>query len=39
VPESHPVLAAVEALDVDRLTPLDALHFVAQLKGILKARA
>jgi DNA mismatch repair protein MutS len=32
---AHPVLAELKALDVERLTPIDALNLVARLKGRL----
>jgi DNA mismatch repair protein MutS len=31
----HPALAALTNVDIDRLTPLDALHLVAQLKALV----
>ena len=36
-PATHPALAALESVDVDRMTPLDALHFVSQLRALLAA--
>ncbi|MEZ4391302.1 MAG: DNA mismatch repair protein MutS [Polyangiales bacterium] len=36
-PATHPCLAALEAVDIDRMTPLDALHFVSQLRALLSA--
>jgi DNA mismatch repair protein MutS len=36
--EPHPALEALRAVDPDRLTPLEALHLVATLKGMLTAR-
>jgi DNA mismatch repair protein MutS len=35
-PQPHPALELVRAVDVDRLTPLDALQLVARLKGMAK---
>ena len=30
----HPVIEALEAVELDRMTPLEALHLLAQLKGM-----
>jgi DNA mismatch repair protein MutS len=35
-PEPHPALELVRAVDVDRLTPLEALQLVARLKGMAR---
>lgn len=37
-PVSHPVLDALGAADLDRMTPLDALHLLAQLKRMVEPR-
>ncbi len=34
---SHPVLEALAGVDVERMTPLEALHFVVQLKALASA--
>jgi DNA mismatch repair protein MutS len=34
---THPALAAIASVEVDRMTPLDALHFVAQLRALVAA--
>lgn len=39
VAASHPVLEALAGVDVERMTPLEALHFVVQLKALAKAPA
>jgi DNA mismatch repair protein MutS len=36
-PVEHPVLAALAAADVDRMTPLDALNFLSQLRALARA--
>jgi DNA mismatch repair protein MutS len=36
-PVEHPVLAALGAADVDRMTPLDALNFLSQLRALAKS--
>jgi len=38
-PASHPVLEALSGVEVERMTPLEALHFVVQLKALAKAPA
>lgn len=38
-PLSHPALEALAGVDVERMTPLEALHFVVQLKALAKAPA
>ncbi len=37
-PVSHPALDALASADVNRLTPLDALHLVAQLKAMVEKK-
>jgi hypothetical protein len=34
-PVTHPALEALTHADVNRMTPLDALHLVAQLKAMV----
>ncbi len=34
-PVTHPALDALLAADINRMTPLDALHLIAQLKGMV----
>ncbi len=34
---THPALEAIASVDIDRMTPLDALHFVAQLRALVAA--
>jgi hypothetical protein len=36
---TSPVIDTLRAVDVERLTPLDALSFVAKLKAMLPSRA
>lgn len=36
-PATHPALAAIASVEVDRMTPLDALHFVSQLRALVAA--
>lgn len=38
VSREHPVIAALEAVELDRMTPLESLHLLAQLKAMIAAK-
>jgi DNA mismatch repair protein MutS len=38
-PEVHPAIEALRAVDVERMTPLEALSLVARLSGLAKRDA
>jgi len=38
VSREHPVIAALEAVEIDRMTPMESLHLLAQLKAMIAAK-
>lgn len=38
VSREHPVIAALEAVELDRMTPMESLHLLAQLKAMIAAK-
>jgi len=38
VSREHPVIAALEGVEIDRMTPMESLHLLAQLKAMIAAK-